>query len=66
MDVLARFRFTDATDARDKIYALLGLASDRLGIDPDYRRSVRDTYIDCSKALMERDGNLDLICQGPW
>ena len=31
-DVLARFRDLAATDPRDKIYGLLGLASDTLGI----------------------------------
>ena len=66
MDVLARFRHTHATDDRDKIYGLLGLCSDTLGIEPDYHITAREVYIDCSRRLIERDDNLDLLCQGPW
>ncbi|KAH7303170.1 hypothetical protein B0I35DRAFT_485386 [Stachybotrys elegans] len=36
MDVLARFRKTMATDARRMIYGLLGMATDTVGIRPEY------------------------------
>lgn len=38
LDVLARFRTTKSTDPRDKVYALLGLVSDHLGLEVDYRK----------------------------
>ena len=66
LDVLARFREQRATDPRDMIYALLGLCTDTLGIRSDYSLSVKDIFIDCSKRIIDRDGNLDLVCQGPW
>ncbi|KAK5125466.1 hypothetical protein LTR85_000575 [Meristemomyces frigidus] len=66
LDVLARFRHAEATDARDKIYGLLGLCSDTIGIQSNYALSLRDVYIDCSVKLIEHSGNLDLLCQGPW
>ncbi|EFZ01831.1 heterokaryon incompatibility protein [Metarhizium robertsii] len=66
LDVLSRFRYTDATDPRDKIYALLSLTSNKLDIKVDYSLSTRAIYIDCMKRLMEHDRNLDLLCQSAW
>ncbi|KAK4541758.1 hypothetical protein LTR36_007467 [Oleoguttula mirabilis] len=66
LDVLARFRHAGATDARDKVFGLLGLCSDTLGIQSNYSLSIRDVYIDCSVKLIKHHGNLDLLCQGPW
>ncbi|RDW56543.1 heterokaryon incompatibility protein [Coleophoma cylindrospora] len=66
LDVLARFRYTDSTDPRDKIYGLLGLVSEKLDIEIDYSRSVNDVYMDCMKRLIEHSQNLDLLCQTPW
>jgi hypothetical protein len=65
LDVLARFRYTNSTDPRDNIYALLGLVSDKLGIEIDYSRPVKDVYMDCMKRLIEHNQNLDLLCQAP-
>jgi hypothetical protein len=42
LDVLARFKHTESTDARDKVYALLGLASDTHRVEADYTKSVVD------------------------
>lgn len=46
-----------ATDPRDKIYGLLGLAPDapELAIKVDYRRSVHEVFTDTAKALLQRD-----------
>ncbi|KAK5171162.1 uncharacterized protein LTR77_004306 [Saxophila tyrrhenica] len=66
LEVLARFRHQQVTDPRDMVFALLALCSDTLGIEPDYTRPVEDIYVETSKRIMEHDGNLDLICQGPW
>jgi hypothetical protein len=66
LDVLSRFRATYSTDPRDKIYGLLGLATDNLGIVPDYRKSVRDVYIDVARSQLNVTQNLDLITQSLW
>jgi hypothetical protein len=57
-----------ATDARDKVFGLLGLANDReeLKIQPDYGKDLSDVYIEVAKALIEA-GQMDLLwfCQFP-
>ena len=44
----------NATDPRDKIYGLLGLATDsgQLGIVPDYEKSIIEVYNDTSRKLI--------------
>lgn len=58
----------DATDHRDKIFGLLGLARDaqELGIWPEYDKKCREVYIKVAKALIEA-GHVDLLwfCQFP-
>ena len=66
IDVLARFRDTNATDPRDKIYGLLGLASDGLDVCVDYNKSVQDVYVDFFQTFVNTTKDLDLICQNPW
>ncbi|KAI0865835.1 heterokaryon incompatibility protein-domain-containing protein [Xylaria cubensis] len=66
LDVLARFRYTAATDPRDKIYGLLGLASDSQGVIPDYEKSVKDVYVDFFQTHVNETRQLDLLCQNPW
>jgi hypothetical protein len=63
-DTLARFRHAEATDARDKIYGLLGLCDNALR--PNYRLQAREVFIDCTLALLKQDMSLDMLCQGPW
>ena len=68
IDVLARFRGTYSTDPRDKIYGLLGLATDLkvLNIEPDYNKSVARVYMEVAVAHMNAARDLDLICQSQW
>lgn len=66
LDVLARFRHTDATDPRDKVFALLGLTSNPLSITPTYHDSKRQVYTKTAVAIINASGNLDLLCQSPW
>ncbi|KAF4536436.1 Heterokaryon incompatibility protein [Lasiodiplodia theobromae] len=66
LDVLARFRHTDATDPRDKVFALLGLTSNPLSITPTYHDSKRQVYTKTATAIINASGNLDLLCQSPW
>lgn len=65
LEILARFRFAKATDLRDKIYGLLGLASDTLDVRVDHSRSVRDVYIDFFRTYVDATRDLDLLCQSP-
>ncbi|KAL8687732.1 MAG: hypothetical protein Q9218_006183 [Villophora microphyllina] len=53
-----------STDARDKVYALLGLAEDReeLGIVPDYTKSVSEIYTEVTRSVLRTTGRLDLLC----
>ena len=54
----------EATDARDKVYALLGLADDRekLGIVPDYTKSLSEVYTDVTRNVFRTSGELNLLC----
>jgi hypothetical protein len=56
-------RNSHATDDRDKIYAMLGLASDVDGLSlfPDYSMDVSKLYTRMAKLWIERDGNLDIL-----
>ena len=61
----------EATDPRDKVFALLGLATDRkklqdLGVSPDYTKSMEQIYTTIMKALLQQ-GHLSLLslCQTP-
>jgi len=66
LDVLARFKHTESTDPRDKIYALLGLVNDKTGVEVNYEKSVVQTYVDVALALINSSANLDILCQCPW
>ncbi|KAH6671956.1 heterokaryon incompatibility protein-domain-containing protein [Halenospora varia] len=60
----------EATDPRDKIYGLFGLAADRdrlkeLGFLPDYTRSCQDVYISIAVAIL-RQGHLSALSLGQF
>ncbi|KAH6629262.1 heterokaryon incompatibility protein-domain-containing protein [Boeremia exigua] len=65
-DVLARFRDKQATDPRDKIYALMGLLRNKPYIEIDYASPLVPLYRETTEALMRRSRNLDIICQNPF
>jgi hypothetical protein len=56
----------EATNQRDKIYGLLGLAKDTFGISPDYLGPISKVYTDIARVLM-KSGQVDLLwlCQFP-
>ena len=58
--LLRNLRSFGATDPRDKIFALLGVASDAraLGLSPDYRKSCEEVYSEVALALI-RSGHYD-------
>jgi hypothetical protein len=55
----------DSSDPRDKIFALLGLTSDRKdlserGVNPDYTKSCRDVYTIATSVLLQQ-GHVSLL-----
>jgi hypothetical protein len=56
----SKFRELNATDPRDKLYGLFGLASD-MGFEPDYKASVREVYRRFVEACIKRSGTLDVL-----
>ncbi|KAK0748903.1 heterokaryon incompatibility protein-domain-containing protein [Schizothecium vesticola] len=66
LDVLARFRWVEATDPRDRIYGLLGLVNEEHIISVDYGKTPEEVFTDVSVFMIRRYGNLDILCQSPW
>jgi hypothetical protein len=63
LKLLLSSRMTVTTDPRDKIYCLLGLASDSklLGIEPNYRDSVENVYRNFTLRYIDAYSNLDIL-----
>lgn len=63
LDLLRISRDFMCTDPRDKVYALLGLASDLniLQIQPDYARSPAEVFINTALRILQTGSNLDLL-----
>jgi hypothetical protein len=56
--------YFDATDPRDKIYALLGISAEESCVStlkPDYDMSVRDVYIAATKYILQSTQSLDIL-----
>ncbi|CAG9949909.1 unnamed protein product [Clonostachys rosea f. rosea IK726] len=66
MDVLARFRDTESSDPRDKIFGLLGLVSGKVNIEISYELTTHQVFASVTAAIINESGNLDIICQRPW
>jgi len=75
LNLLCRFSTQRATDPRDKIYALLGLAremhdSNGLGVllSPDYTKPLTWVYADFVRCLVQRTQSLAVLraCDGLW
>ncbi|PQE24952.1 hypothetical protein CJF32_00007294 [Rutstroemia sp. NJR-2017a WRK4] len=67
-------KYSETSDPRDTIYALLNLANDITtssgpdqsdAIIPDYGKSVLDVFVDFVWHCCSRSGSLDVICR-PW
>jgi hypothetical protein len=53
---------THATDARDKIFALIGLAGDRnYNTVPNYNRKKAEVFTDFARAVMTAEKNLNIL-----
>jgi len=65
LELLLMFRPRLATDARDKLYGLLGLIGpeqlNSLNIEVDYNLSVEQTYVNCAASILSSMGNLDIL-----
>lgn len=61
LDLLSQARDTFATDDRDKIFALLGIAGDAEYslLKPNYKKPLVDVYTTLVRHLIERDRSLD-------
>ncbi|KAF1953683.1 hypothetical protein CC80DRAFT_136804 [Byssothecium circinans] len=64
--VLTRFRSCLSTDARDRVFGLLGLARNDVEIKVDYTKRFEDVFIDLTKSLMEPCRNLDIMIDREW
>jgi hypothetical protein len=53
----------DATDARDKVFALVGLAreEDRRALAPDYSKSIAQVYAETAKHIISITKRLDIL-----
>ncbi|KAM7210317.1 Heterokaryon incompatibility protein (HET) domain containing protein [Rhypophila decipiens] len=63
-ELIRLFRSTHASDARDKVYALVGMSKEyledtKMELIPDYHKSPRDVYIQTAKFLISSTKNLD-------
>lgn len=65
LKLLARARHLEASDARDKIFGLLGIATDIDTSDArfavDYRKSPRILYIDFARHVVEATRSFDIL-----
>ncbi|KAL3419459.1 heterokaryon incompatibility protein [Phlyctema vagabunda] len=68
MYLLRNFRSFEATDPRDKVFALYGIAGDIEvhGFRPDYSKSCEDVFTDLARALIQ-NGYMELLslCEFP-
>ncbi|KAK4031975.1 heterokaryon incompatibility protein-domain-containing protein [Parachaetomium inaequale] len=68
LDLLIQCRFRQASDPRDKVYALLGIKdvsqnrqASVLGIEPDYGLSASEVYCHTARQLLLQSGNLNIL-----
>ncbi|KAI1593343.1 heterokaryon incompatibility protein, partial [Pyrenophora tritici-repentis] len=60
--LIRTLRYFQATDPRDRIFALLSFAADAAALDlrPDYRKSCKEVYIETTISLL-RNGIFDIL-----
>jgi hypothetical protein len=61
--LMLKFRHSQSTDPRDKIYGLLGLLPGVIKIYPDYSKSVKEVYTEAALQLVSYANDLDLLMQ---
>ncbi|RDL36775.1 uncharacterized protein BP5553_06127 [Venustampulla echinocandica] len=65
VDTIITHQNKDASDARDKIYALIGLTNARDSFEIDYDKSIREVYMDVVKYAHDTTGRLDIVFERP-
>jgi hypothetical protein len=50
----------DATDPRDRVFALLGIAEDDMGLQPNYDLTCAEVYIEVTSAMLQ-SGDIELL-----
>ena len=58
------FSLCKSSDPRDRIYALLSIASDNLGITPDYHITPKELFSKVARTSICQSKNLDVLCLG--
>lgn len=68
LELLNQHRDCEATDPRDKVYGLLGLAGDvnTIGIVPSYEEEARDIFINLFQRHVAYSESLDMMCAVRW
>lgn len=62
LELLIKCRFRQASDPRDKVYALLGLIDvEVLGIEPNYWLSASEVYCHAARQLLVQSGDLNVL-----
>jgi hypothetical protein len=66
--VKALYHFQDfgSSDPRDRVFAMLSLVNDTLGIVPDYNKTVSEVFISVTRACIMKYHNLDIISIRLW
>jgi hypothetical protein len=65
LTLLESYRLKQSTDPRDKLYALLGLASDASDfMAPDYAQPVSKIFSDATRTIIQRDRRLEILRHG--
>ena len=52
-----------ATDPRDKVFALVGLANDARGLLPDYSKPLTDVYLQTAEHILSTDRDITLLSE---
>lgn len=67
ISLLIRYSDYQATDARDRIYAFLRLATSTPGdIRPDCHKTANQVFLDLVKAVIEQTGSLNSLYNTHW
>jgi hypothetical protein len=61
MGLLEHARVCKCTDDRDRIYALLSVASDSLDFPVDYNKNTTNVFIDLAHHMITKEANLDFL-----
>jgi len=59
--LLISTRDSKATDPRDKVYDLLGMATHQGSLVPDYRKTTAEVYMEATRALIAENHGLEVL-----